>query len=74
MWVLNFQQQLESVTIQELRCEGSVTLPEVVVFRGCQPACGLAPACYLTTNTHLALPLGSMAPVSESVRSWGVKV
>ncbi|KAG2484197.1 hypothetical protein HYH03_017009 [Edaphochlamys debaryana] len=37
-------------------------LGEALVFRGSDPACGLAPACHLTTNPHLALALGSMSP------------
>ncbi|KXZ42811.1 hypothetical protein GPECTOR_116g343 [Gonium pectorale] len=40
-----------------------VDLGEAVVFRGCGPAAGLAPARHLTTNTHVALALGAMSQV-----------
>ncbi|KAG2439029.1 hypothetical protein HYH02_006557 [Chlamydomonas schloesseri] len=45
------------------------SLGEAVVFRGgAGPgagACGLAPACHLTVNTHLALALAAMSPAAR---------
>ncbi|GIL82333.1 hypothetical protein Vretifemale_11240, partial [Volvox reticuliferus] len=38
---------------------------EAVVFRGTTPACGLPPACHLTSNTHVALPLEAMSPAAR---------
>ncbi|KAG1661518.1 hypothetical protein FOA52_000028 [Chlamydomonas sp. UWO 241] len=61
--VLPFYGRLEAMTLQTLRGsspDGSDSLGEAVVLRGCGPACGLAPACHVTTNTHLAIPLAGM--------------
>ncbi|GAX82253.1 hypothetical protein CEUSTIGMA_g9681.t1 [Chlamydomonas eustigma] len=57
MWVLRFNGGgLEAITVQDLGAVG-----EVVVLRGQAAACGLPPACHLTTNRHVALALSSMA-------------
>lgn len=74
LWVLSFQEQLESITIQDLRAPASsdasssggeplASLGEAVVFRGRDAACGLPPACHTTTNPHIALSLASMPQV-----------
>lgn len=69
MWVLDFLDQVECITIQNLKAPAApagtsgaaaVPLGEAVVLRGKTPACGLAPACHTTTNKHLALSLASM--------------
>jgi hypothetical protein len=57
--------QVEGVWLQDLSAQlpGYAGVGPCLVLRGRQPACGLLPACYLTDNPHVAIPLRQMSKV-----------
>jgi hypothetical protein len=59
--------QVEGVWLQDLSAQlpGYAGVGPCLVLRGRQPACGLIPACYLTDNPHVAIPLRQMSKVGQ---------
>ncbi|KAF6253417.1 hypothetical protein COO60DRAFT_1546978 [Scenedesmus sp. NREL 46B-D3] len=55
--------QVEAVWLQDLSAQlpGYAGVGPCLVLRGRQAACGLLPACYLTDNPHVAIPLRQMS-------------
>lgn len=57
--------QVEGAWLQDLSAQlpGYAGVGPCLVLRGRQPACGLLPACFLTDNPHVAIPLRQMSKV-----------
>jgi hypothetical protein len=64
--ILSSLLQVEGVWLQDLSAQlpGYAGVGPCLVLQGRQPACGLLPACYLTDNPHVAIPLRQMSKVS----------